>query len=78
MNSDDTDDEDVRLRAYYLWEQQGRPDSDPNEFWHKAREIHRGVQLQNSGAAEVDDPHPPEEGDPYGAKTQGAAGSVAG
>lgn len=31
----------VRVTAYLLWEQDGRPDSDPVAYWEKALEIHR-------------------------------------
>ena len=30
----------VRERAYYLWEQAGRPESTQDQFWHQAREDH--------------------------------------
>ena len=32
--------ESVRERAYYLWEQAGRPEGSQEEFWHQAREEH--------------------------------------
>ncbi len=41
MTPDGIDEEDVRLTAYFLWEQEGRPNTDPSDFWHKALEIHR-------------------------------------
>ena len=28
--------EAVRARAYFLWDQAGRPDGDGSEFWHRA------------------------------------------
>jgi hypothetical protein len=37
----DIDEETVRLTAYFLWEQEGRPDSDPQDFWQRALELHR-------------------------------------
>lgn len=34
------DEEAVRLTAYFLWEQDGRPDSDPADFWERALAMH--------------------------------------
>ncbi|MBY0461298.1 MAG: DUF2934 domain-containing protein [Gemmataceae bacterium] len=31
-------DEQVRARAYFLWEQAGRPDGDGAEFWVRAEQ----------------------------------------
>ena len=37
---EDTDDTDrrTRERAYFLWEQEGRPEGRANEHWHAARQ----------------------------------------
>lgn len=94
MNSPDIDEDEVRLTAYFLWEQEGRPELDPSHFWQKALEIHRrahanGLELEagvaSQGAADAirspsraSDPHPSEEGDPYGARDLGGTGPVAG
>jgi len=29
-------DDDVRIRAFRLWEEAGKPDKKMNEFWYKA------------------------------------------
>lgn len=33
-----TDEETIRERAYTLWEQKGRPEGSPEDFWHQARQ----------------------------------------
>jgi hypothetical protein len=33
--------ESVRLTAYFLWEQDGRPDGRAEEYWRRALERHR-------------------------------------
>lgn len=33
--------ETVRLTAYFLWEQDGRPDGRAEEYWRRALEKHR-------------------------------------
>jgi hypothetical protein len=33
--------EAVRLTAYFLWEQEGRPDGRASHFWYRAWGIHR-------------------------------------
>lgn len=37
-------DEEIRARAYGMWEQAGRPDGDGAEFWYRAQQelMHRG------------------------------------
>lgn len=30
-------DEQIRTRAYYLWEQAGEPKGTPDEYWEEAR-----------------------------------------
>lgn len=42
----DIKDEDIRQRAYDLWEAAGRPDGSHEHHWHQARE-----ELQNGKAA---------------------------
>lgn len=37
--------EDVRLTAYFLWEQAGRPHSDPADFWTQALEQHQRAHM---------------------------------
>lgn len=39
-------DEQVRARAYFLWEQAGRPDGDGAEFWLRAEQ-----ELKSRGAS---------------------------
>jgi len=31
--------ERIRVRAYYLWDANGRPSGQDEEFWYKAREL---------------------------------------
>jgi len=30
--------QDIRDRAYQLWEEAGRPEGEPDQFWNRARE----------------------------------------
>jgi hypothetical protein len=58
------DEEAVRLTAYYLWEQEGRPESDPREFWRRAVDLHRqaqarGTQIEAGLEAIEEPPSPP-------------------
>jgi hypothetical protein len=39
MSSVATLDERIRIRAYHLWEQDGRPAGRDAEFWERAREL---------------------------------------
>ena len=39
MSSIATLDERIRVRAYHLWEQDGRPQGRDAEFWERAREL---------------------------------------
>ena len=36
----DDDDEAIRLTAYFLWEQDGRPAGREQDYWLRARERH--------------------------------------
>ena len=38
----------VRDRAYHLWEAAGSPVGNPDEFWHRAREIEEGLRQGGS------------------------------
>jgi hypothetical protein len=41
--TDTVDEQEVRQRAYRLWEQHGRPSGRDNEFWFRAeREVQQG------------------------------------
>jgi len=33
-------DQSIRDRAYLLWEQEGRPEGQADEYWHRARKLH--------------------------------------
>jgi hypothetical protein len=35
--------EKIRIRAYELWEQSGRPEGRQHEFWHQAERELQGV-----------------------------------
>jgi hypothetical protein len=37
MTSSDLSDEDIRARAYRLWQAAGEPYGDEDRFWHEAR-----------------------------------------
>jgi len=36
----DDDEEAIRLTAYFLWEQDGRPEGREDQYWQRAREMH--------------------------------------
>jgi hypothetical protein len=40
------DEKEVRLTAYFLWQQEGRPTSDPRKFWDRAVDMHRHARDQ--------------------------------
>ena len=45
--------EPIRMRAYYLWEQAGRPDGGDLAFWDEARrQVEREQEQQASLASE--------------------------
>jgi hypothetical protein len=44
---DDVDDDAVRLTAYFLWEQEGRSDRNPEDFWQRALELHRRAKAHD-------------------------------
>jgi hypothetical protein len=89
MHSDWTDElneEEVRLTAYFLWEQEGRPNTSPDDFWERSLALHGrahlnrleleaglGSQGEARGDRQVSDPHPSEEGHPYEAPHPGGA-----
>lgn len=54
-------DDDIRDRAYALWNEAGSPDGRDEEFWHRAaRELSEEHQVDTSQtAAEVTQPLPP-------------------
>jgi hypothetical protein len=39
--------EQIRVQAYYLWVADGRPDGRSEEFWEKARSMHRKLNGQS-------------------------------
>jgi hypothetical protein len=38
--NDYNDEEAIRLTAYFLWEQDGRPEGQQDDYWQRAREQH--------------------------------------
>lgn len=48
LERDPEREERIRVRAYHLWEQDGRPDGRDAEFWERAREL---VGLEESSGA---------------------------
>ncbi len=45
-------DERVRIRAYHLWERDGRPHGRNDEYWAKALEEIRAEDRENTGERE--------------------------
>lgn len=45
-------DEAVRLTAYFLWEQDGRPEGRAEHYWHRAREKHRSERRYDGWLSE--------------------------
>jgi len=45
------DDNDVRDRAFYLWERAGRPDRSMDDFWYEAERQLREEQAQKEEKA---------------------------
>lgn len=39
MSADDAMEERIRVRAYYLWQADDRPEGRDQEFWQRAREL---------------------------------------
>ncbi|GHA20811.1 hypothetical protein GCM10007989_14940 [Devosia pacifica] len=66
----------VRDTAYFLWEQAGRPEGRPDEFWFQALEIHLRSRAYSHWLREQKvDPEPRAEErskEPYGAIEDGA------
>lgn len=64
--SDSTDqgyEEKIRVRAYHLWEEDGRPDGAEQEFWERAREL---VGMESSPQAGLlPNPVPPGADRPF-------------
>ncbi len=64
---DSTDDpelyEAVRLTAYFLWEQDGRPEGRAEEYWRRAWEKHRAERMFDKW---LDEDPGGEEGGPGG------------
>ena len=42
-------DDDIRRKAYELWEKEGRPEGRHDEHWHRARETAQGPAAATSG-----------------------------
>ena len=53
-DSDETRQQQIRQRAYHLWEADGRPNGGEAEFWERAREL-IGME-ESAGAAELPNP----------------------
>jgi hypothetical protein len=63
---DDRDEEEaIRLTAYFLWEQDGRPEGRQDEYWQRARARHArrrdydGLLEDNSPNDSSDEPSDP-------------------
>jgi hypothetical protein len=46
--------ERIRLRAYHLWEQDGRPEGRAEEYWERARELQ--AMADAAGAGQLPNP----------------------
>ena len=53
-DSDEARQQQIRQRAYHLWEADGRPNGGEAEFWERAREL-IGME-ESAGAAELPNP----------------------
>jgi len=54
------DDNEVRNRAFYLWEAAGRPDRKMDDFWYEAeRQLYeeRNDKQRNGAEAKAPQPH---------------------
>jgi hypothetical protein len=51
-------DHDVRVRAYHIWEREGRPEGNSECFWHRAiGELEAEARTKN-GRGDAVPPHP--------------------
>ena len=59
-------DDEVRQRAYLLWEADGRPEGNGEQYWHQARHeaMEAMVHRMTDAVAETTDGHNPNEGSP--------------
>lgn len=55
-----SDAEVIRLTAYFLWEQEGRPEGRNHEFWRRACEMHARQRAYDGLLAESPDDPPAE------------------
>ena len=54
MTMNEVNDELVRIRAYYIWEREGRPEGRGEDHWHAAlRELEVEMIVPNGAAGEV-------------------------
>jgi hypothetical protein len=53
-------DHEVRVRAYLIWEREGRPEGNSESYWHRAiGELETEARAKNGGpAVEPVPPHP--------------------
>jgi hypothetical protein len=63
MDEREIDEEEVRLTAYFLWEQDGRPEGRAQEYWYRARAQHRRMRASDE---ELEQNAPPPEEKPQG------------
>ena len=61
--TDNEDEEAIRLTAYFLWEQDGRPEGQQDEYWRRAREM-RARERAYDGLLEDNRPVEDEASDP--------------
>jgi hypothetical protein len=63
MDERDIDEEEVRLTAYFLWEQDGCPEGRAQEYWYRAWAQHRRMRASDE---ELQQNAPPPEEEPQG------------
>jgi hypothetical protein len=64
MDERDIDEEDVRLTAYFLWEQDGYPEGRAQEYWYRAWAQHRRMRACDEELQQ--NAPPPEREEPQG------------
>ena len=55
-NSEDAATQRIRMRAYHLWEESGRPEGQDLEFWERARELDGMASNPQAGLLPIDLP----------------------
>jgi hypothetical protein len=59
-DSDETEQQRIRQRAYHLWEADGRPEGRAEEYWERARELIGIEESPHAGEIPVREDRPEE------------------